>query len=83
VDEADTKTTWPRGATSDILAKINTYRFVRMGDLEKRQRYEMSVEQTTMECTVRNEGSSDTHGISGQPQDVPDHGRARRSSTGG
>jgi len=70
-DEADTKPTWPRRATSDILAEINTYRFARVGDLEKRQRYEMSVEQTTMACTVRNEGSSDTQAISEQPREVP------------
>jgi len=44
-DEADTGPTWPREATSDILASINTYKFVRIGDLEKldqneRQSYE-------------------------------------------
>jgi len=69
--EADTEPTWQRGATSDILNKINTYRFVRVGNLEERQLYEISVAQMTMACTVRNEGSSDTQGISEQPRDVP------------
>jgi len=70
-DKADTEPTWPRGATSDILAKINTYRFVRVGDPEERQPHEMSTEQKTMACTVRNEGKSDNQGISEQPRDVP------------
>jgi len=70
VGEEDTEPTWPHGDTSDILAKINTYRFIGMSDLERRQRYE-SIKQTTMECTVENEGSSDTQEISGQTRDDP------------
>jgi len=75
VDEADTEPSWPRGATSDMLTRIDTYKFVRVVDLEKldlneRKRYERRVEQTTMECTVRDEGSSDTQGPSEQPRDV-------------
>jgi len=63
--------------TSDLLARINMYRVVRMGDLERRQHHEMSVEQTTMEHTVRDEGSSDTQKISGQARDDP---RPRQST---
>jgi len=77
-DEADTTPPWSGEATSDILARMNTYKYVRMVDLEKldlneRHGYELykkSVEQTTTMCTVLNEGSPDTQGLSEQPRDV-------------
>jgi len=70
----DAEPTRPLTATSDILArinKINTYRVERIGDLERRQHQEMSVEPTTMEHIGRDEGSSDTQEISGQAWDEP------------
>jgi len=72
----DTEPSWPTGATSDIPTRINTYKLVRVVDLEKlelteRHRYEKSVEQTAMECAVQSEGSSDTQGIGGQTRDDP------------
>jgi len=70
-DEADTEPTWPRGATSDILSRMNTYKFIRIADLEKLDRNERRrYEQTTTACAVRNEGGSDTQGLSEQSWDV-------------
>jgi len=73
-DEVDTEPTWPREATSDILARMNTYKFVRIVNLEKlnlneRQGYERSIEKTNIACTVLSEGSSDTQELTEQPRD--------------
>jgi len=77
-DEADTEPTWRREATSDLLARMNTYKFVKIVDLEKldlseRQSYERKsyeIENTTTACTVLSERSSDTQGPNERPRDV-------------
>jgi len=71
VDNEDTEPTWPLGATTDILAKINMYRLAGVGDLERRQQYTMNAEQTTRECAARNEGCPDNREASGQARDDP------------
>jgi len=75
VDEADTEPTWSREATSDILARINTYKYVRIVDLEEPASDDLTERQdeggsTNKHYTVLSERSSDTQGLNEQPRDV-------------
>jgi len=72
-DEADTEPTGPREATSDISARINTYKYVRIGDLERlelNERHEKRRELSATACTVWDEGNCDTQGLRAQFRDV-------------
>jgi len=52
-DEADTGPTWSKEATSDILSRINTYKFVRLADLEEHERTDMT------ECQGEGRGTNE------------------------